>query len=121
MNSEGGLETGPHIYIKSIDDEISPDITVLWQREETLRSTSNISGAIYAGVPTMDFVCVNNGAGGSVWTGRSPMATLVLSGSRSGTSWLPARQSFRGLGANLFEAPKSDTATWPEAWTSTCV
>ena len=46
MNSEGGLETGPHIYIKSIDDEISPDITVLWHREETLHQTSSISGAI---------------------------------------------------------------------------
>ena len=70
MNSEGGLETGPHIYIKSIDDEISPHITLLCNREDTLHQTSNISGAIYAGVPTMDFVWVNSGAGGSGWGGR---------------------------------------------------
>ena len=76
---------------------------------------------MYAGVPTIDLVCVSNGAGGSVWTGLKPMATLVLSGNLSGTSWLPARQSFKGLGAKRLEAPKSDTATWPEAWTSTCV
>ena len=65
----------------------------------------------------MDFVWVNSGAAARSGRAGAPWRPSFCPVVVRAPSWLPALQSLRGRGAKRLEAPKSDTATWPEAWT----